>query len=69
MLGTAPFEVGAAALTKDGSILYGSTLDPGRFSWSSSAPNIATVESVLYPATGREIRTVTGVSEGAATIT
>ena len=70
VLGIATVSVGAAALNEGGDVLYGSTLDPGRFAWSSSAPDIATVDAVPHPhIEGREGRLVTGLSEGTATIT
>lgn len=68
VLGT-QIEVGATALNEDGEMLYGSTLDPGRFSWSTSASDVATVDEETHPITGRSVRLVTGVSEGTATIT
>ena len=62
--------VSAVALTEDGERLYGSVGHPGRFSWSSSAPDVATVEAAPHPRiAGRKQRLVAGVSEGTATIT
>ena len=57
----------AAALAEDGTILYRSSGDPDRFSWSSSAPDVATVE-VTPGSLGGSLVLVTGVSEGTATI-
>jgi hypothetical protein len=59
VLGTR-IEMGAAALMADGSMTYGSTFDPIRFSWSSSAPEAVSID---------EDRIVAGLSEGTATIT
>ena len=59
VLGTR-IEMGAAALMADGNMSYGSTLDPGRFSWSSSAPEVAAIDGD---------RIVTALSVGTATIT
>ena len=59
VLGTR-IEMGAAALMADGGVLYGSTLDPGRFSWSSSASDVAGIDGD---------RIVTALSVGTATIT
>ena len=53
----------AAALAEDGTVLYTSHTDPDQFSWSSSAPDFATVEK-----SGVTLVLVTGVSEGTATI-
>jgi outer membrane protein assembly factor BamB len=61
--------VGAAALAKDGTILYGTTRNPERFSWSSSAPDIATVDEDTVLVNGATVRLVRGVREGMATIT
>jgi len=61
--------LGAFALNEDGDTLYRSYQYPGRFSWSSSAPEIAAVDDhdiVLDP---DGFRLVTGVSEGTSTIT
>ena len=57
-----------AALAEDGTVLYRSSRDPDRFSWSSSAPEIATVD-VTPGSLGGLFVLVTGVSEGTATIT
>lgn len=65
----ASFQIRALALATDGEALYGSFLDPQRFSWSSSAPDIATVTDEVHPVTGRQVRLVTGVAVGTATIT
>ena len=51
----------AWALNEDGEWLYSAYRSPGRFSWSSSAPEVATVDE--------EALSVTGLSEGTATIT
>ena len=55
----------AEALAADGTTLYRTAFDPGRFAWSSSAPEIASV--IL--SNGGSTRTVTGLSDGTATIT
>ena len=55
----------AEALAADGTTLYRTAFDPGRFAWSSSAPGIASV--IL--SNGGSTRTVTGLSDGTATIT
>ena len=68
VLGTS-FQIRALALAADGEMLYGSYLDPDRFAWSSSAPDVATVSEVTHPITGRSVRLVTGMGEGTATIT
>ena len=61
------FMVRAEALNQDGEILF---QDLGRFSWSSSAPDIATVSLEPHPRIdGRKLQLVTGMSEGTATIT
>jgi outer membrane protein assembly factor BamB len=52
--------VGALALLADGDTAYNASLDPGRFSWSSSAPEVARID---------QDRIVVGLSEGTATIT
>ena len=49
-------------------MLYGSYLNPDDFSWSTSAPEIATLHEETHPITGRSVRLVKGVSEGTATI-
>jgi outer membrane protein assembly factor BamB len=56
-----PVGVRALALNEKGEILYGSYQDPGRFSWSSSAPAVATIDG------GPPL--IKGVSDGTATIT
>ena len=62
------FWTGAAALAADGTTLYHTGHDPGRFAWSSSAPEIAAVgEEILL--SGRSTPSVTGLSDGTATIT
>ncbi|MXZ46321.1 MAG: PQQ-binding-like beta-propeller repeat protein [Chloroflexi bacterium] len=63
------FNTGAAALAADGTTLYRSNRDPGRFAWSSSAPEIASVSGDSILSTGGSTRTVTGSSDGTATIT
>ena len=62
------FNTGAAALAADGTTLYRSNRDPGRFAWSSSAPEIASVSADSILSTGGSTRTVTGLSDGTATI-
>ena len=62
------FNTGAAALAADGTTLYRSNRDPGRFAWSSSAPEIASVSGDSILSTGGSTRTVTGLSDGTATI-
>ena len=59
----------AEALAADGTTLYRTAFDPGRFAWSSSAPEIASMsgDSLLIPA--GSTRFVTGLSNGSATIT
>jgi hypothetical protein len=61
--------VRALALTAGGAMLYGSFLDPARFSWSTSAPDVATIDQQTHPITGGSVLVVKGVSEGTATIT
>ena len=65
LLGTR-FGTGAAALAADGTTLYHTGHDPGRFAWSSSAPEIA---SVSGDGNGESARLITGLSNGTATIT
>ena len=65
LLGTR-FGTGAAALAADGTTLYHTGHDPGRFAWLSSAPEIA---SVSGNSNGGSARLVTGLSDGTATIT
>ena len=62
------FRTGAAALAADGTTLYRTAFDPGRFAWSSSAPEIASVSGDSILSNGGS-RTVTGLSDGTATIT
>src|SRR5690606_30371034 len=50
-------------------VLYGSTLEPDRFSWTSSAPDIATVVEEMHPVLGTRIQLITGLREGTAVIT
>ena len=59
----------AEALAADGTFLYGSVWDPGLFSWSSSAPEIAAVSGDTIWLEDRATRFVTGLSDGTATIT
>ena len=63
------FHTGAAALAEDGTLLYGSRWYPGRFAWSSSAPEVASVSGDSMLSNGGSTRTVTGLSDGTATIT
>ena len=63
------FRTGAAALAADGTTLYHSNRDPGRFAWSSSAPEIASVSGDSILPNGASTRSVTGLSDGTATIT
>lgn len=58
----------ANALAEDGTTLYRSTREPDRFSWSSSAPDVATIDSDTVGANGATIRFLRGISEGDATI-
>ena len=67
LLGTR-FRPYAEALAVDGTWLYSSVQDPGRFSWSSSAPEIASVSGDTVLDWGAT-RFVTGLSDGTATIT
>ena len=59
----------AMALGADGTTLYRTAFDPGRFAWSSSAPEIASVSGDSILSNGGSTRTVTGLSDGTATIT
>ena len=59
----------AEALAADGTTLYGTAFDPGRFAWSSSAPEIASMSGDSILSTGGSTRFVTGLSDGTATIT
>jgi outer membrane protein assembly factor BamB len=68
ILGT-KVEMGAFALNEDGDTLYSSYLHPGRFSWSSSEPEIAPVDRRDTFSDPVHVRLVTGVREGAADIT
>ncbi len=61
--------MGAEARNEEGEILHRSWLEPGLFSWSSSAPDIATMNVTTCGFTARRCRVVTGLSEGNATIT
>lgn len=63
------FRTGAVALAADGTTLYRTALDPGRFAWSSSAPEIASVSGDSILSNGGSTRSVTGLSDGTATIT
>lgn len=67
MLGT-QFDVGATALAEDGSTVYGSTMNPERFTWSSSAPDVARLSTKFDTPTGNDLPVVSGVGEGTATI-
>ena len=68
LLGTR-FTTTAVAFSADGTRLYASIRDPGRFSWSSSAPEVAAVSADTIGHNGRATRFVTGLSDGTATIT
>ena len=68
LLGTR-FPTGAVALAADGTTLYHTGSDPGRFVWSSSAPEIASVSGDSILSDGGSTRLVTGLSDGTATIT
>ena len=68
LLGTR-FTTTGVAFAADGTWLYASVLDPGRFSWSSSAPEIAVLSGDSIRSNGRSTRFVTGLSDGTATIT
>ncbi len=59
-------QVRAEALAEDGTLLY---RDFDRFAWSSSAPDIATVDEGTCRPNDRRCRLVTGLSEGTGTIT
>ena len=63
------FRTGAAALAADGTTLYHTGHDPGRFAWSSSAPEIAPVSGDSILSNGGSTRSVTGLSDGTAIIT
>ena len=63
------FRTGADALAADGTTLYDTRHDPGRFAWSSSAPEIASVSGDSILSDGGSTRTVTGLGDGTATIT
>ena len=63
------FGTAAAALAGDGTTLYDTGHDPGLFVWSSSAPEIASVSGDSILDNGVSTRTVTGLSDGTATIT
>ena len=63
------FRPSAEALAADGTTLYRTAFDPDRFTWSSSAPEIASVSADSILPNGGSTRTVTGLSEGTATIT
>ena len=68
LLGTR-FTTTAVAFAADRTRLYASIRDPGRFSWSSSAPEVAAVSGDTIGFNGRATRFVTGLSDGTATIT
>ena len=59
----------AEALAADGTTLYHAAHDSGRFAWSSSAPEIASVSGDSILSNGGSTRTVTGLSNGTTTIT
>ena len=59
----------AEALAADGTGLYSSVWEPDRFSWSSSAPEIASMSGDTIWLNGRATRFITGLSDGTATIT
>ncbi len=63
------FRPSADALAADGTMLYRTAFDPGRFAWSSSAPEIASVSGDSILRNGASTRSVTGMSDGTATIT
>jgi outer membrane protein assembly factor BamB len=67
VLGT-KVRISAEALAEDGTIMYTSIESSALFSWSSSAPNVATVEVTPGPFGGTLVL-ATGVSEGTAMIT
>ena len=62
------FYLFARALAADGTTLYDTDDDPGRFAWSSSAPEIAAVGEVIR-SNGEPTPSATGLSDGTATIT
>ena len=59
----------AEALAADGTTLYHAAHHPGRFAWSSSAPEIASLSGDSILPNDGSTRTVTGLSDGTATIT
>ena len=59
----------AEALAADGTTLYRTAFDPDRFAWASSAPEIASVSGDSILSNGGSTRSVTGLSDGTATIT
>lgn len=61
-------EIGAAALGADGETLYGSIGAPGRFSWTSTASEVAAVVEDVHPITGRQVRLIRGLTAGTAEI-
>ena len=63
------FQTGAAALAADGATLYDTGDAPGRFAWSSSAPEVASVNEDSILSNGGSTRSVTGLRDGTATIT
>ena len=63
------FRTFAEALAADGTTLYRTAFDPGRFAWSSSAPEIASVSGDSILSNGGSTRSVTGLSDGTAIIT
>ena len=62
--------VGVRALARNqgGETLYGSYFDPARFTWQSSAPDVAAVSRQTHPVTGGSVFKVTGLEEGTAII-
>lgn len=62
------FRTGAAALAADGTTLYDTGHDPGLFAWLSSAPEVASVSGDSTLSNGASTRSVTGLSDGTATI-
>ena len=63
------FRPSAEALAADGTTLYRTAFDPGRFAWSSSAPEIAAVSEDSTLSNGGSTPSITGLSDGTATIT
>ena len=63
------FRPSAEALAADGTMLYRTAFDPGRFAWSSSAPEIASVSGESTLSNGGSTPSIAGLSDGTATIT